>query len=254
MAGSDPVGVTDFADLLRGANRAVVFTGAGISTESGIPDFRSPGGIWTKMAPIDFRRFRRLRRDAPRGLAPPLRDGRDVRRRRAQCRPSRRGRAGGARHASATSSPRTSTICTRTRACRTGKVIELHGNTRYAKCLDCGARAWSWSRSAPISSPWRRAGLRRLRRHREDGHDLLRPGHAGSGDGPRRTGHARPAIFSSCWVPRWWYIRRPDFPLLAARNGARLVIVNREPTELDARGRSGAASRRSARPLECRRS
>src|SRR5580765_1304124 len=45
--------------MLRAARRAVVFTGAGISTESGIPDFRSPGGVWTKMAPIDFRDFMR---------------------------------------------------------------------------------------------------------------------------------------------------------------------------------------------------
>src|SRR6202045_3696795 len=40
--------------MLRTSRRAVVFTGAGISTESGIPDFRSPGGIWTKMMPIYF--------------------------------------------------------------------------------------------------------------------------------------------------------------------------------------------------------
>ena len=47
----------DFAAMLAASRRAVVFTGAGISTESGIPDFRSPGGIWTKMQPIDFRDF-----------------------------------------------------------------------------------------------------------------------------------------------------------------------------------------------------
>jgi NAD-dependent deacetylase len=47
-------GVDDVAaDILR-AKRVVVFTGAGVSTESGIPDFRSPGGIWSKFDPEDF--------------------------------------------------------------------------------------------------------------------------------------------------------------------------------------------------------
>ena len=45
------------AGLLKECRRAVVFTGAGISTESGIPDFRSPGGLWTKNKPIDFQDF-----------------------------------------------------------------------------------------------------------------------------------------------------------------------------------------------------
>jgi NAD-dependent deacetylase len=42
------------AQLIVQSKKVVVFTGAGISTESGIPDFRSPGGIWSKYDPEDF--------------------------------------------------------------------------------------------------------------------------------------------------------------------------------------------------------
>jgi NAD-dependent deacetylase len=42
------------ADMIAGSTRIVVFTGAGVSTESGIPDFRSPGGIWTRFDPEEF--------------------------------------------------------------------------------------------------------------------------------------------------------------------------------------------------------
>jgi len=42
------------AGLIIGAKKLVVFTGAGVSTESGIPDFRSPGGIWERFDPDDF--------------------------------------------------------------------------------------------------------------------------------------------------------------------------------------------------------
>lgn len=42
------------ADLVKQSRRIVVFTGAGVSTESGIPDFRSPDGIWSRYNPEDF--------------------------------------------------------------------------------------------------------------------------------------------------------------------------------------------------------
>src|SRR5512134_2283212 len=53
--GSSPIG--RLREILRGSRHAVVFTGAGISTESGLPDYRSPGGIWSRFRPIDFEEF-----------------------------------------------------------------------------------------------------------------------------------------------------------------------------------------------------
>ena len=47
-------GIIQAADMIVHTGSVVVFTGAGVSTESGIPDFRSPGGIWTRFDPEDF--------------------------------------------------------------------------------------------------------------------------------------------------------------------------------------------------------
>ncbi len=49
--------VEQLREMLVAAKCGIVFTGAGISTESGIPDFRGPGGIWTKYRPIEFQEF-----------------------------------------------------------------------------------------------------------------------------------------------------------------------------------------------------
>ena len=50
--------LSEFERMLSAASNIVFFTGAGISTESGIPDFRSPGtGLWNKMKPIEFQDF-----------------------------------------------------------------------------------------------------------------------------------------------------------------------------------------------------
>ena len=136
--------VAALAALIRAADRVVVFTGAGISTESGIPDFRSPGGIWTKMMPVEFQDYIRdpqARRvswerrfemeetwnavqpnDGPRAVAELVAMGK-------------------------VSHVITQNIDALHQAAleKMGivpdeQVIELHGNTRYAKCLDCGVR------------------------------------------------------------------------------------------------------------------
>lgn len=51
------VTLSEFAETIRESDAIVVFTGAGISTESGIPDFRSPGGIWTRYRPVTFQEY-----------------------------------------------------------------------------------------------------------------------------------------------------------------------------------------------------
>src|SRR5947209_10804950 len=58
MIATDPeTGVARLRELVDRARLVVPFTGAGISTECGIPDFRSPGGLWTKNRPIPFDEF-----------------------------------------------------------------------------------------------------------------------------------------------------------------------------------------------------
>ena len=125
--------------LIRGAERIVVFTGAGISTESGIPDFRSPGGIWTKYQPIyyqDFVASEEMRREAWRrkfateetfSQAEPNRGHRAVARLVAEgrCPAVITQNIDGLHQAAGVPE---------------GQVIEVHGNSTYASCLDCGER------------------------------------------------------------------------------------------------------------------
>jgi len=129
----------EFARLIDAADRVVVFTGAGISTESGIPDFRSPGGIWTRQTPIDFSDF--MRSDAARRetwrrrfeMAPILRKATPNRGHRAVAELIRSGKARSVITQNIDGLHQDSGI-------PDDKVIELHGNTTYAHCLDCGQR------------------------------------------------------------------------------------------------------------------
>lgn len=227
-AGQDE-GAAELTKMLLKSNRAVVFTGAGISTESGIPDFRSPGGIWTKMMPINFDEFL---------SSPEAR--RESWRRRFEMEPTWRTVKPNSGHYAVADLVRrglVSHVITQNidnlhqdSGVPEKLVIELHGNTRYAKCLDCGQRM----------------EIGEIREHFASRGD---PPNCPACDGIVKTatisfGQAMPlmemerarqatlacdlfvVIGSSLVV-----YPAAGFPLLAKQNGARLVILNREPTE-----------------------
>tara|TARA_R110000823_G_scaffold28348_7_gene82568 strand:+ start:162 stop:581 length:420 start_codon:yes stop_codon:yes gene_type:complete len=127
------------ARMIDKANRVVVFTGAGISTESGIPDFRSPGGVWSKMTPIYYQDFV---------------DSRD-KRREAWTRVFNRsagwvGASPNAGHlavAKLVAIGKVTSVITQNvdnlhqdSGVPPEQVIEVHGNATYARCLTCGKR------------------------------------------------------------------------------------------------------------------
>jgi NAD-dependent deacetylase len=225
-------GVDELARLIEKARRAVVFTGAGISTESGIPDFRSPGGIWTRMAPIDFADFlvsEEARRETWRrrfAMEEVFRAAAPNRGHRAVAELVRRGSAAavitqnidGLHQASGVPAER---------------VIELHGNTTYAHCLDCARRyeleairaAFEREESAPVCDAC--GGSVKTA--------TISFGQAMPPAAMRRaeTETIAADLFIVAGSSLVVY-PAAGFPELAKRYGATLVIVNREPTGFDA--------------------
>ncbi len=217
--------------LIEDARRIVPFTGAGISTECGIPDFRSPGGLWTKNQPIPFDAFL---------ASAEARD--EAWRRRFVMEDSFVKAKPGRGHLALASLYRTGKVPAlvtqnidnlhQISGIAADDVVELHGNTTYALCLECDQRyELSW-----VKQKFEAAGERA-------------PDCACGGYIKTATvsfGQAMPAaamqraeqlardcdlflaIGSSLVV---W--PAAGFPLMAKRNGAALVIINREPTEFD---------------------
>ncbi len=217
--------------MLRQARRAVVFTGAGISTESGIPDFRSPGGIWTKMMPVQFQDY----------VADP-----GARRlswqRRFEMEETWNAVKPNAGHLAVAELVRrgiaaqviTQNIDNLHQAAGVpeSQVIELHGNTRYAKCLTCQTRA----------------EIADIRQH-FDAHGeppsckfcggIIKTATISFGQAMPEEEMARAEEASQAadlfLVAGSSLVVYPAaaFPLVAKRAGARLVILNREETEQD---------------------
>ena len=215
------------------SENVVIFTGAGMSTDSGIPDFRSPGGVWTRMAPIMFQDFisseenrieawrRKFAMSDELGTPHPNDGHRAV--------------------AQLVANGKVSAVITQNidnlhqdSGIPEDKIIELHGNGSYAVCLDCGLRH----------------ELDDIRAAFEGGNMSAAPGCQNCGGMVKTAtvsfGQAMPeaqmkraeaatltcdlfiAIGSSLQV-----FPAAGFPVMARHNGARLVILNREPTEFD---------------------
>jgi len=220
-------------DLFARSRRGVAFTGAGISTESGIPDFRSPGGLWTNNQPIPFDEFlasQEMRNEAWRrkfALEDKFRAAKPGRGHRALAQLVRAGKLAAIITQNIDNLHQESGVPRE-------KVIELHGNGTYAVCLDCATRyEIDWVRERFMQSGG------------------VAPACSGCG-GPVKSatisfGQAMPelemqraeeetraadlflSIGSSLVV---W--PAAGFPLMAKRNGAALIIINREPTDFDA--------------------
>jgi len=222
--------IEEFRGMIEAARRVVVFTGAGISTESGIPDFRSPGGIWTKVTPIDFSDF--MRSDEAR---------RETWRRRFEMEPILRQAAPNRGHRAVAELVRTgkaTSVITQNidglhqdSGIPDDKVVELHGNTTYAHCLSCNQRYeiealrvdFEQDRIVPrcICSGWIKTATISFGQSMPVREMQL---------AERETLMADLfiAIGSSLVV-----YPAAGFPELAKRNGSSLVILNLQPTGLD---------------------
>ena len=219
------------SDMIASARSVVVFTGAGMSTESGIPDFRSPGGVWSRMKPIQFQDF--LTRE-------------DMR--REAWRRAFSGAAGwtGAKPneghfavARLVASGKVSAVITQNvdnlhqeSGVPDDRVIELHGNASYVTCLSCGLR----HDLDDLRTPFEKRGV--IPACRACG-GVVKVATISFGQpmpaGPMARAEAATLACDLFLVLGSSLVVYPaaGFPLAAKRNGADLVIVNREPTDQD---------------------
>jgi NAD-dependent deacetylase len=221
----------DLTRMIADARRVVVFTGAGISTESGIPDFRSPGGIWSKMKPIYFQEFVA---DADKR--------REAWTRVFTGRAGWTGRAPNAGHyavARLVQQGKVSAVITQNvdnlhqdSGVPEDRIIELHGNASYATCLECRER----HELAELKDSFLKAG--EIPYCRRCG-GLVKTATVSFGqampDEPMARAEAETLACDLFLVLGSSLVVFPaaGFPLIAKRNGSALAIVNREPTEMD---------------------
>jgi NAD-dependent deacetylase len=240
--------IEEAAQIVASARKVVVFTGAGVSTESGIPDFRSPGGIWTKYQPIMFQDFmssEEMRRES-------WRRGKETYHLFADVEPNP------AHYATVELERMGKLDCVITQNIdnlhqRAGSspelVIELHGTAMYVICMNCGKR---WPR-AEIQE-WLLAGVEIP--YCDDCGGIMKSATISFGQAmpERETMEAqvrsqRAEVFIVVGSSLVVY-PAAHMPMIAKQAGARLIIINLSETPFDdyadvvIRGKAGEVMRR----------
>jgi NAD-dependent deacetylase len=225
--------LSQVAEWIIQANKVVVFSGAGLSTESGIPDFRSPGGVWDRYNPEDFY-FQNF-------LASEISREKYWQMATEMYEPMKKAQPNLAHLAIAEMERLGKLDCVITQNIdglhfkagnSEGKVIQLHGTAMFVSCLRCGK---SYDREEiqeriqkGVKAPYC-----------DDCGGPLKPATISFGQSmpERETEEAYHrssssdlfiAIGSSLGVQP-----AASMPLVAKRNGAKLVIINRDPTPYD---------------------
>ena len=224
-------GAPELAAMLAAARNVVVFTGAGISTESGVPDFRSPGGVWSRMQPIYFQDFVTS----------------DAKRREAWGRAfsgaagwvGAKPNAGHLAVAALVAAAKVKCVITQNvdnlhqdSGVPGDKIVELHGNASYATCLDCALR----HELADLKGPFIEGGVIPICRACGG---LVKTATISFGQLMPALPMARAeAATMACDLflvlgSSLVVFPAAGFPLMAKDNGAKLVILNREATDQD---------------------
>jgi len=219
----------EIASWLHQASRAVAFTGAGISTESGIPDFRSPGGIWARNDPVyfdDFLSRAEARREYWRQKSESHGDF-------ATARPNVGHQVlAGWEAAGWMAGVITQNIDGLHQDAGSRRVVELHGTARYVGCLECPARYDAGELVETFldrGEPPLCQACGGLLKHATVSFGQALPSDAIQ-EASALSGRADVmlAIGSSLVV-----YPAAGFPELARQKGATLVIINRDATPLD---------------------
>tara|TARA_Y100000588_G_C13883369_1_gene765495 strand:- start:16 stop:756 length:741 start_codon:yes stop_codon:yes gene_type:complete len=226
--------MNDLKKWLKQSRNIVFFTGAGISTESGIPDFRSPGGIWSKMKPIMFQDFLSSESIQLESWKRKFVIDEDIK----VAKPNV-----GHKAIAEIFNKKQSYVITQNidnlhhdSGIPSEYIIELHGNSTYAKCLDCSKR-------------YELSYIQKFLKDKKnnfsqapkclDCSGIIKTATISFGQ-PMPEKEMQLAEHASIQCDLFIAIGSSlkvypaaGLPILAKNNGAKLVIINREKTDLD---------------------